>query len=174
MNKFSYAALALIAAIPGGFLSYMLVMTMLSNFRNMTGTFKFLVCAILACSALMAVMPIGIMIFVRDEEKERQKAEAAEDLDEVEDVQDEVEPVEEPVAVATRDEVEVSETDQVAAPAAGEELDQSKSVEIDTSDLHEQSDSVEFEADVYVTDENEAEADEKPSKKKRGKRGKKK
>lgn len=173
VSKISYAALALIAAIPGGYLSYLLVMTMLDNFGRMPGMFKILSCAILACSALMTVMPVGIMIFVHDEEKdaesEADEAEAADEVEEV-DAVDEVEETEPAPTAAFADDVEVTDTDQVEhlpQDSAEVELDQSKSVEIETGDLPKGQDSEEFvfDEDMYMTDDEEVEEKKKKKEK---------
>lgn len=164
VSKISYASLALIAAIPGGYLSYLLVMTMLDNFGKMPGMFKILSCAILACSALMAVMPIGILIFVRDEEtaKDDEAVDEIEDVEDVEDI-DEVEAAETidedvdatPVAAFDSDEVEVTDTDQVEYDPDSGELDQSESVEFEADELPGEQDSEEFvfDEDMYMTDD---------------------
>ena len=169
VSKISYASLALIAAVPGGYLSYLLVMTMLDNFGKMPGMFKILSCAILACSALMTVMPIGIMIFVRDEETatDDEAVDEIEDVEEVENVEvaetidEEVE--EAPVEAFDSDEVEVTDTDQVEYDLDSGELDQSKSVEIEAGDLPGEQDSEEFvfDEDMYMTDDEEEEKKKK-------------
>lgn len=93
MSKITYAALSLIGAVPGAYLSYLLVMAMLGHFGDMAGMMRVLACGILALSALLAAMPVGIMIFVR--EPGTAKPTSDEDAEEVEEVGevDDVEPV---------------------------------------------------------------------------------
>jgi len=86
----TFAALSLIGAVPGGYLSFKLVMAMLGHFRDMVGMMKVVVCLILLLSAFVTVIPIGILIFVKEEKKPKAKDEesAAGEVadDEVEDI----------------------------------------------------------------------------------------
>ncbi len=82
MSKISYAALSLIGAVPGGYLSYLLVMAMLNHFSRMPGIMRIIVCLILALSAFVTVIPVG-----EKEDAEETKSESA--ADEREEADDE-------------------------------------------------------------------------------------
>lgn len=101
MSKLTYAALSLIGAIPGGFLSYRLVAAMLSHFRDMVGMMKLVVCLILLLGAIVTVMPLGILVFVKEEKPEQAKDEQDETAA---DVAEDVEAAEAP---ASDDDAEV-------------------------------------------------------------------
>jgi hypothetical protein len=74
--------LSLIGAIPGGYLSYRLVMAMVYHFRDMVGMMKVVVSLILVLSAAVTLIPIGILIFVK-EEKDGKSADEETGADEV-------------------------------------------------------------------------------------------
>lgn len=139
VNKYLFAAMALIAAVPGGFLSYLLVMAMLNHFSLMAGMMKILVCAILALSATVTVLPVGILIFVKSpaEEAEEHADEAEpEEIEALEagEVADEAQ-----AAFRRGDVVEVTETgrqEPQVIPHAGDavpDLEQSVVLESDQS-----------------------------------------
>jgi hypothetical protein len=84
VNKLSFAALSLIGAIPGGYLTFRLVMALVHHFRDMVGMMKVVVGLILLLSAVVTVIPIGILIFVREEKEKKLKDEPTEaDADDV-------------------------------------------------------------------------------------------
>lgn len=152
MNKFTYAAISLIGAVPGGFFSYKMVAAMLDHFKDMNGLLRIISCLSLAVGALMAVMPIGIVIFTskpKSEEEEQAEAKSAE-----------VETAEE------SDDIESSEIDDElgsledpdAEPVAAAESEES--VVIDTEGM--------FDEDIYEADEELEE--EAPAKKKKKKK----
>jgi len=174
VNKYTYAALALIVAVPGGFLCYLLVMAMLNDFPQMVVMMRVLACTMLAFSALATVLPVGILIFVKDEKEEAGNDEDVEDVEDVEGAGEDMAPVEmSPAAdeavheAVPGDEVEMTDTGQQEPldefpPEAGEQVDpgdteQSVVMETDFGDEEfDVTDDDEFE----FTDEEEP--DEKP------------
>ena len=88
VNKFTYAAISLIGAIPGGYLCFILVMAMKDYFAVMAGMMRVVVCGILGLSVVLTVIPVGILIFVKDETAE---SETDDDEEALEDAEDEVE-----------------------------------------------------------------------------------
>lgn len=89
MNKFTYAAISLIGAIPGGYLAYLMVMAMVNHFSEMVTMMRVLTGLTLAAAAVVAVMPIGILVFASkpktEEEDEDEEESASLDEDAVED-----------------------------------------------------------------------------------------
>jgi hypothetical protein len=75
VSKMTFAALSLIGAIPGGYLSIRLVMAMVYHFRDMVGMMKVVVCLILLLSAVVTVIPIGVLIFIKEERKPKARDE---------------------------------------------------------------------------------------------------
>ena len=91
--------MSLIGAVPGAVLTYLLVMAPASSdeafgplvyhFSDMVGMMRMVVCLILVLSVLMTVMPVGILLFIKEEkpdkadEAEPDEDEPAETLDEV-------------------------------------------------------------------------------------------
>lgn len=150
-NKTGLILLSLIAAIPGAFLCYLLVAAMLSKFGLMTGMMRALVCLILAFGAVVAAMPIGIVLFgPKDEtEEEAEPAEAVEEGAEIEPVH-----AAETAAVEEMEEVEEAEEpfeamEEAAEPAAAlaePQDDTSESVVLETDDLFDEFEEPEEEA----------------------------
>lgn len=63
MTKSSLALVTIVSAIPGAFLAFVLVTSLLNSFSDMPGMFVGLVALTLISAALAAVMPIGVMLF---------------------------------------------------------------------------------------------------------------
>ncbi len=64
------ALTSLVAAIPAGFLAYLLVMVFLSRADSLTMITQIVVGVTLLCAALVALMPIGLMIFTGKKAKD--------------------------------------------------------------------------------------------------------
>lgn len=64
------ALTSLVAAIPAGFLAYLLVMVFLSRADSLTMMTQIVVGVTLLCAALVALMPIGLMIFTGKKAKD--------------------------------------------------------------------------------------------------------
>lgn len=94
MSKLNLMLLSLVAAVPGGVLAYLMVAAFLTRSGDMTGTFQILAGLTLVVSALVAVVPIGILLFSKKEPKAEEEAEEGEpDASEDEELADEaVEP----------------------------------------------------------------------------------
>lgn len=84
VSRLSLFLTSLVAAIPGGILAALMVMTIVSNFNEMPTLFTVLASLVLAVSAFVTVLPLGILIFgprqpgEPREEKELAAVEAAE------------------------------------------------------------------------------------------------
>jgi hypothetical protein len=63
VTKSSLALVTIVAAIPGAFLAFVLVTSLLHFFSDMPGMFVGLVALTLLSAALAALMPIGVMLF---------------------------------------------------------------------------------------------------------------
>ena len=86
MTKYSLSAASLVAAIPAGFLAYLLVMAFLHQpgWEKMAGFFKIIAGLSLTLVTLMVLMPFGILIFGKSPEKvEKPKKEEADDGEEL-------------------------------------------------------------------------------------------
>ena len=83
MSKYSLSAASLVAAIPAGFLAYVLVMAFLQKpgFNEMAGFFQIISGLTLALVTLTVLMPLGILIFGKKPEK-AEKKETAQEADE--------------------------------------------------------------------------------------------
>ena len=88
MDKKSLFLVSFIAMVPGGYLAVLMIQAFLQNFGNMDGIFlKLLAGGTLVVSALMFVLPVGILLFVPKEketpstEKDEQAAESDEAVD---------------------------------------------------------------------------------------------
>ncbi|RMG33246.1 MAG: hypothetical protein D6725_16095 [Planctomycetota bacterium] len=64
MSKWSLVAVSLVPAAVGGFLCYLMVMTFLQRAETLNGTLMGLAGVTLAISALIAVMPLAIAVFM--------------------------------------------------------------------------------------------------------------
>ena len=63
MSKLGLASVSLIAAIPGGILTALLVMTFLKNSENLSGMMWAVSVPTLLTSVLVAVLPVGVLLF---------------------------------------------------------------------------------------------------------------
>jgi hypothetical protein len=95
------ALTSLIAAIPAGFLSYLLVMVFLKQADSLNTTLKVIVGVSLLCAAIITLMPFGLLIFggkksvSSDEKPSRGKSDDLdEDLEDVAEVDEDGESVE--------------------------------------------------------------------------------
>jgi hypothetical protein len=99
----------LVAAIPAGFLAYLLVMVFLTKAGNLPTMATVLVGLTLACAVLVILMPFGLLIFggkkaVDDDDERPAKASKVKDDEEVEEI-------EEAAEVEEADEIEDVESD---------------------------------------------------------------
>ncbi len=96
----------MVAAIPAGFLAYLLVMVFLSRADSLTMMTQIVVGVTLLCAAIVALMPIGLMIFTGKKSAAKDDAAVSREaeVEEVEEVEDEIEASD-----------EVDEIDDVAA-----------------------------------------------------------
>ena len=74
MNKLSLAAVSLVAAIPAGFLAVLMALAFLRHAEHMKTTLLVLAGLTLAVSALVTVMPFGILIFGAKDKRGKQEA----------------------------------------------------------------------------------------------------
>ena len=81
MSKLSLLLTSLVAAIPGGYLTYLMVMTFLDRADQMSGTLMGLVGLTLAMSACVTLIPFGIAIFTPKGEKVASAGTAQEEAD---------------------------------------------------------------------------------------------
>ena len=156
MNKFTYAAISLIGAIPGGFLAYLMVMAMIDHFSKMGGMMRALTGLTLAASAGMAVMPLGIIVFASKPKSEEDEEETGALSDE-EVIDEEAEPADFKEEDAL--DADEKEADHVAPETGGEDLEQSvvmesmgsadseESVVLDTEGM--------FDDDIYDAEDEE-------------------
>ncbi len=65
VSKMSFTAISLVAAIPAGFLAYLMVMTILQDpgFDQLIGFLQIIVGLTLVAGTCVALMPIGILLF---------------------------------------------------------------------------------------------------------------
>lgn len=63
MTKSALAATSLVAAVPGGFMAYLAVMAFMNHMAAMPVLLQAVVGATLLCSAMMALSPLGILLF---------------------------------------------------------------------------------------------------------------
>ncbi|MEX0716504.1 MAG: hypothetical protein WD066_07955 [Planctomycetaceae bacterium] len=63
MSKLSLCLTSLVAAIPGGILAALMVMTIVSGFNKMPTSVTVLAGIVLAISAFVTVLPLGILLF---------------------------------------------------------------------------------------------------------------
>jgi hypothetical protein len=150
MTRMQTAAASLVAAIPAGFLAALLVMAFLNSSENLKGLVMVLVGATLVSGALIAAMPVGILIFGG---KKKPKADVA---------------ASQPVETMVVDDDEMSTGDEIFT--ADSELEEpteeiSETVDFDSAELSDLADT-DFEeiADDDVFDEEE---DDAPKKKKK-------
>jgi uncharacterized membrane protein len=95
MDKKSLFLVSFVAAVPGVYLAILMIQAFLDHFGNMDGIFlKLLAGGTLVVSALMAVLPVGIFLFVSkakeapSKEKDEQAAESDEAVDVLEEQAD--------------------------------------------------------------------------------------
>lgn len=65
MGKIAFALMSLVAAVPAGFLAYLMVMNFLNSIEGRPMGFKALWGITLLMSSLVALMPLAIVIFYR-------------------------------------------------------------------------------------------------------------
>lgn len=152
-NKLGLVLLSLVAAVPGGYLCFLLVMAMLSSFGKMSGMMRGMVCLILVFGAVVTATPLGIMIFGPKDESEtagkgrKGKSDDEPDSDDLE---------------------EVDEADDLSRPAAATGGQTSESVVMESVEME----SVEVESEEMVDDDLYM-TDDEPEPVKKKKKGKK-
>lgn len=117
MGRTQRALTSLVAAIPAGFLSYLLVMVFLNQADSLKTTMQAVVGATLLVSAIVALMPFALLI---PGKKKKEPAESSESVAEVLDDDDAVDVMEEDAEVS-----EDVEVDQDAPSSSDYELDDS-------------------------------------------------
>lgn len=70
VTKLSFAAVSLVAAVPAGFMSYLMVMNFVSRLDEMGTGLKVLSGMMLLICVLVALIPAGILIFAGKQPKE--------------------------------------------------------------------------------------------------------
>jgi hypothetical protein len=105
------ALTSLVAAIPAGFLAYLLVMVFLSRADSLTMMTQIVVGVTLLCAALVALMPIGLMIFTGKNAKDEDEVTARPSGKKA--VVDDDEEVEEAGEIEELD--DVAESDEISA-----------------------------------------------------------
>lgn len=141
---------SLIAAIPAAFLAYLLVMLFLNRFDQLATMLQVIAGTTLLACALVALMPVGILLF-------GPRAKSAEETEEGETAGGES-----AVGAAAGDEdliddLEPAEDDEYLADA-GDEFDLDDAAMETDQDIFEESDTAEYEFDM---DDLEADEDEK-------------
>lgn len=142
MNRNTFAAVSLIAAVPGAFMAYLLVMAFVNRFESMAGMFRIVSGLTLLVSAFLTVLPIGIIVFWPKTEEDEEPA--TEESDQVQDESPEPSEPEEPVAVAA------STGDQ--SLAEGEDLDAAGEPD---EDVYVEDPSVEMDFEDFMSDDDE-------------------
>jgi len=117
VNKLSLAAVSLVAAIPGGVLAVLMALVFLRHAEHMKTNLLILAGLTLAVSALVTVMPLGILIFGS---KGKQKTETVKDKPDDGDGDDSGDGQEQD-SFAESDELELSDSDAELALAEGDE-----------------------------------------------------
>jgi hypothetical protein len=76
VTKSALAATSLVAAVPGGFMAYLAVMAFLNHLDGMPTMLMVVTGTALAFSALMALTPVGILLFSKGTPKPDKKEES--------------------------------------------------------------------------------------------------
>ncbi|MDZ4687920.1 MAG: hypothetical protein SH850_22845 [Planctomycetaceae bacterium] len=152
MTRMQTAAASLVAAIPAALLAALLAMAFLNHSESLKGMVMVLVGTTLACAALVAAMPFGILIFTG---KKKAKADVSASQAN-------------PTVVVDGDEEEGMSTGDDIVTADDEEPTEeiSETVDFDSAEL---SDVVDTELDDDLSDEDLFGDDEPPKKKKKKK-----
>lgn len=161
MNKFTFAAVSLIGAIPGGYFAYMMVMAMLNYFKDMNGLMRIVTCTALAMSALMAVMPLGIVIFTAKPKTDEDEDTAPKSKSQADDV-DDIESSEVDEELDSFDDIDAEPAVNLGGTGDAES---EESVVIDTEGM--------FDDDIYEAEDEDLEEEVAPKKKKKDKKKKK-
>ena len=154
MSKLQLPLMSLVAAIPGGFLTYLLVMAFLNHAEAMSTTLLGVAGLTLLLSAVLTIMPIGALIFgPKGASKKKKKGE---DIDET-DSTDEDDDLVPDSAAELSDEIGVDEFDAEEDDdlASGDELDFGESDDFSDSEI-----SSEFEDDDFGFEEDDYEFDD--------------
>ena len=99
MTKLGFTMTSFVAAIPGAFLCYLLVMVCFDRFNDLSMTLKVMAVGTLLLTFLIALMPFAVLVFFRsapakgDDTLEEDQA-VTDDDDDVAEIDDEVEPFE--------------------------------------------------------------------------------
>ncbi len=92
MSKYSLSLASLVAAIPAGFLAYVLVMAFLQKpgFNEMAGFFQIISGLTLGLVSLAVLLPVGILIFGKKPEKTEKPEKKADDEAAAEEEEDDL------------------------------------------------------------------------------------
>lgn len=88
VSKLNFAAMSLIAAIPGGYLLFRMLKA-IPHFGEMVGMMRIVYGLILVLTAVVTVIPVGILIFVKEDKQPKSRDEETEAeavADEVDDI----------------------------------------------------------------------------------------
>ncbi len=161
MGKVSFALTSLVAAIPGGFLCYLLVMAFVSHAANLQLMSQIFVGLSLLCAGTVALMPVGILIFGGRSaaKKTAAKTPAGKKSQAVAD-EDDAEVLDDDEDLEIEDDLEATSSFE---PVVDDEEDLTEAVEPDSQEMFlESADDLETTADDFFDDLDE---DEKPKKK---------
>lgn len=165
MGKWSYAATSLIAAVPAGYLSYLMASVFVKRAEDLETPFQVWVGATLAISALVTVLPIGILIFGRkkakaedaeDEGSEKAEATGEEGAALMDEAAEDVEAAEEEEGPEIEDDLAVAEGDESDGEedTDGEDFgDEMEMDEIDEEDIFAEADDADFDMADFDDDE---------------------
>lgn len=137
MGRTQRALTSLVAAIPAGFLAYLLVRAFLDSADKLTTTTQVLVGVTLFCAALVTLMPFGLLIFGGKKSVPEEDAKPVSGASEVDDLDDAeaVDDVEDADADEAFD-IDDSDADVMADSDADFSTDQASSLdEIETVDF---------------------------------------
>jgi len=134
------ALTSLVAAIPAGLLTYLLVMVFLNQAESLSTLLKIIVGVTLAASGFVAIMPIGLLIFggkkaaAEESEAATSKKSATIDLDD-DDAVEEVDVAEAEEASDGDSLFDVEESDDDIMADSDDEIASGSADEIETDDL---------------------------------------
>jgi hypothetical protein len=133
------ALTSLVAAIPAGLLTYLLVMVFLNQAESLSTLLKIIVGVTLAASGFVAIMPIGLLIFggkkAAAEESEAATSKKSATIDIDDDAVEEVEVAEAEEASDGDSLFDVEESDDDIMADSDDEIASGSADEIETDDL---------------------------------------
>ncbi|MCH9652316.1 MAG: hypothetical protein K0U86_17190 [Planctomycetes bacterium] len=156
MSKLQLPLMSLVAAIPAGFLTYLLVMAFLNHAEAMSTTLLGVAGLTLLLSAVLTIIPIGALIFGPKGDSKKKEKSKGKDLGEADSAEADDDLVPDSAAELSDefgvDEYETEEEDELAS---GDDLDFGESDEFSDSEI-----SSEFEDDDFGFEEDDYEFDD--------------